>query len=136
MSNFSCKPCFDFTTEAFSFASSAIDPLRIHKDPTQILELSKDELDWKEQDAKVSSYPIVRLFSAVGTGGDAFILDVAQIVSNILNVEITSDQVFSRTSSKGNYTSARIGPIQVNTPEQVILIFRAFKSDKRVKWCS
>jgi len=43
--------------------------------------------------------------------------------------------VNSVPSSGGRYLAVRIGPVFVHTPEQVIEIFKNFRSDPRCRFC-
>lgn len=92
------------------------------------------EAEWRDVDAKVNEYPLMRSFVAVGTGGEAFVTDVAAVVGRVLGREVGGDAVSSRPSKRGTYVSATVGPVRVDTPDQVVEIFRALKGDPRLKF--
>ncbi|KAG7012726.1 hypothetical protein SDJN02_25479 [Cucurbita argyrosperma subsp. argyrosperma] len=66
--------------------------------------------EWIALDQKVNSYPGVRGFTAIGTGGDDF------------------GKVRHKLSAKGKYVSVNIGPVQVQA------VYNAMKRDDRMKY--
>lgn len=89
--------------------------------------------DWRELDEKVNTYPMRRGFKAIGTGGEDFVQSVVGAVEGIVG-DVPPEKVTHRPSSKGNYISVNVGPCWIDNPDQVIAIYAAIKTDKRVKW--
>jgi len=89
--------------------------------------------DWRELDEKVNTYPMERGFKAIGSGGEDFVQSVVGAVEGIVG-NVPPENVTHRPSSKGNYISVNVGPCWIENPDQVIAIYAAIKTDKRVKW--
>jgi len=106
------------------------------RDPKSHLVLSDDTsaAGWKEIDDKVNKYPIERNFQAIGTGGEDFTLAMVAAVESILGVTIPETKVKTKKSSGGKYNSVNIGPLTVNTSEQLTAIYQAMATDTRLKW--
>jgi putative lipoic acid-binding regulatory protein len=67
---------------------------------------------------QVNKYPSQRVFTAIGTGGDDFkekMLKAVEAVVGTVHMECVSE----RPSSGGKYVSVRIGPVWVETADQV-----------------
>ncbi|KAF9625899.1 hypothetical protein IFM89_027676 [Coptis chinensis] len=92
--------------------------------------------EWLALDQKVNSYPTVRGFTAIGTGGDDFVQAMVVAVESVLQepvpenentvfaVSVNSrltfkDRVTQKVSSGGKYVSVNIGPVEVVSSEQV-----------------
>nr|GEV55802.1 hypothetical protein [Tanacetum cinerariifolium] len=83
---------------------------------------------------KVNTYPTVRGFTAIGTGGDDFVQAMVVAVESVLQHQIPQGQVKQKMSSGGKYVSVNIGPVQVVSSEQVQAVYNAMKSDERMKY--
>ena len=59
--------------------------------------------------------------------------DIVAAVENVLG-RVHEECVAVTPSSGGKYTSVRVGPVWVQSGEQVIAVFAAIKADARVKW--
>ncbi|GKE36215.1 putative YbeD-like domain superfamily protein, partial [Tanacetum coccineum] len=69
---------------------------------------------------KVNTYPTVRGFTAIGTGGDDFVQAMVVVVESVLQHQIPQGQVKQKMSSGGKYVSVNIGPVQVVSSEQIL----------------
>ncbi|KAG6425500.1 hypothetical protein SASPL_115938 [Salvia splendens] len=76
--------------------------------------------EWLALDQKVNSYPTVRGFTAIGTGGNDFVQAMVVAVESVLQMPIPEGQVKQKISSGGKYVSVNIGPVQVISSEQVL----------------
>lgn len=90
--------------------------------------------EWLTLDQKVNSYPTVRGFTAIGTGGDDFVHAMVIAVESVLEYTIPRGQVKQKISSGGKYVSVNIGPVQVVSSEQVQAVYNAMKRDVRMKY--
>ncbi|PWA69835.1 hypothetical protein CTI12_AA241090 [Artemisia annua] len=90
--------------------------------------------EWLTLDQKVNTYPTVRGFTAIGTGGDDFVQAMVVAVESVLQHQIPQGQVKQKMSSGGKYVSVNIGPVQVVSSEQVQAVYNAMKSDERMKY--
>ncbi|KAG9144612.1 hypothetical protein Leryth_010811 [Lithospermum erythrorhizon] len=90
--------------------------------------------EWLVLDQKVNSYPTVREFTAIGTGGDDFVHAMVVAVESVLQHPIPQGQVKQKVSSGGKYVSVNIGPVQVVSSEQVQAVYNAMRSDDRMKY--
>ncbi|KAL2549984.1 hypothetical protein Fot_11514 [Forsythia ovata] len=93
---------------------------------------SKNE--WVALDQKVNSYPTVRGFTAIGTGGDDFVQAMVVAVESVLQQTIPEGQVKHKISSGGKYVSVNIGPVQVVSSEQVQVVYNAMRRDDKMKY--
>ena len=91
------------------------------------------EEKWRELDEQVNQYPGQRTFKAIGVGGDSFVAAMTLCVSNVVGT-VHAECVAFKLSSKGNYVSVTVGPVWVETPDQVLQIFEARKEDGRLKF--
>ncbi|KAL2903693.1 hypothetical protein RDABS01_002403 [Bienertia sinuspersici] len=82
----------------------------------------------------VNSYPTVRGFTAIGTGGEDFVHSMVVAVESVLEQPIPEGQVKQKTSSRGKYVSVNIGPVQVSSSEQVQAVYNAMRRDDRMKY--
>ncbi|KAH6798117.1 phosphoribosylformylglycinamidine synthase [Perilla frutescens var. hirtella] len=90
--------------------------------------------EWLALDQKVNSYPTVRGFTAIGTGGDDFVHAMVVAVESVLQKSIPEGQVKQKMSSGGKYVSVNIGPVQVVSSEQVQAVYNAMRRDDRMKY--
>uniref|UniRef100_A0A0D9VG98 Uncharacterized protein n=1 Tax=Leersia perrieri TaxID=77586 RepID=A0A0D9VG98_9ORYZ len=75
--------------------------------------------EWLVLDKQVNSYPTVRGFTAIGTGGDDFVQSMVIAVESVIQEQIPKAQISQKVSAKGKYVSVKIGPISVVSSEQV-----------------
>lgn len=90
--------------------------------------------EWLDLDKKVNSYPTVRGFTAIGTGGDDFVQAMVVAVESVIQQPIPEGRVKQKVSSRGKYVSVNIGPVQVVSSEQVQAVYNAMKRDDRMKY--
>ncbi|KAK9707579.1 hypothetical protein RND81_07G206400 [Saponaria officinalis] len=90
--------------------------------------------EWLSLDQKVNSYPTVRGFTAIGTGGEDFVHSMIVAVESVLQQPIPEGQVKQKTSSRGKYISVNIGPVRVSSSEQVQAVYNAMRRDDRMKY--
>ncbi|XP_062149859.1 uncharacterized protein LOC133858406 isoform X2 [Alnus glutinosa] len=90
--------------------------------------------EWLALDQKVNSYPTVRGFTAIGTGGDDFVQAMIVAVESVLQQPIPEGRVKQKVSSRGKYVSVNIGPVQVVSSEQVQAVYNAMRRDERMKY--
>ncbi|KAE8710261.1 Oxidoreductase, 2OG-Fe(II) oxygenase family protein [Hibiscus syriacus] len=79
--------------------------------------------EWLALDQKVNSYPTVRGFTAIGTGGDDFVQSMVIAVESVIQQPIPEGRVKQKLSSRGKYVSVNIGPVQVVSSEQVQAVY-------------
>lgn len=90
------------------------------------------ESQWDAIDQKVNVYPMVRDFTAIGTGGDEFVQAMVQAVESITETSVL--KVTKKLSSQGKYISVKIGGITVTSSEQVRAVYDAMRKDVRMKY--
>ncbi|XP_052187169.1 uncharacterized protein LOC127797963 isoform X2 [Diospyros lotus] len=90
--------------------------------------------EWLVLDQKVNSYPTIRGFTAIGTGGDDFVQSMVVAVESVLQQPIPEGQVKHKLSSRGKYVSVNIGPVRVVSSEQVQAVYNAMRRDDRMKY--
>ncbi|KAJ7945556.1 Phosphoribosylformylglycinamidine synthase [Quillaja saponaria] len=90
--------------------------------------------EWLALDQKVNSYPTVRGFTAIGTGGDDFVQAMVVAVESVIQQPIPEGRVRQKVSSRGKYVSVNIGPVQVVSSEQVQAVYNAMRRDDRMKY--
>uniref|UniRef100_A0A6N2M5N5 Uncharacterized protein n=1 Tax=Salix viminalis TaxID=40686 RepID=A0A6N2M5N5_SALVM len=90
--------------------------------------------EWLALDKKVNSYPTVRGFTAIGTGGDDFVQAMVIAVESVIQQPIPEGRVRQKVSSRGKYVSVNIGPVQVASSEQVQAVYNAMRRDDRMKY--
>ncbi|XP_074310046.1 uncharacterized protein LOC141644413 isoform X3 [Silene latifolia] len=90
--------------------------------------------EWLELDQKVNSYPTVRGFTAIGTGGEDFVHSMIVAVESVLQEPIPEGQVKQKVSSGGKYVSVNIGPVTVSSSQQVQAVYNAMRRDDRMKY--
>ncbi|KAL9660300.1 hypothetical protein QQ045_025113 [Rhodiola kirilowii] len=82
----------------------------------------------------VNSYPTVRRFIAIGSGGDDFADAMVFAVESVLQEPIPDGSVKKRVSSMGRYISVNIGPVQVTSRDQVKAVYEAMMKDARMRY--
>lgn len=90
--------------------------------------------EWKVLNEKVNSYPTTVNFTAIGSGGDDFVQAMVRAVESVLQCPIPEEEIKLSMSSKGKYVSVRIGPVAVDSSDQVQAVYRAMKQDDRMKY--
>jgi len=90
--------------------------------------------EWLVLDKKVNTYPTVRGFTAIGTGGDDFVQSMVVAVESVIEESIPKGQISQKVSAKGKYVSVKIGPIRVVSSEQVQAVYNAMKKDVWMKF--
>uniref|UniRef100_A0A2P2KJ50 Uncharacterized protein MANES_12G011000 n=1 Tax=Rhizophora mucronata TaxID=61149 RepID=A0A2P2KJ50_RHIMU len=90
--------------------------------------------EWLALDQKVNTYPTVRGFTAIGTGGDDFVQAMVVAVESVIQMPIPEGRVKQKVSSRGKYVSVNIGPVQVVSSEQVQAVYNAMRRDERMKY--
>lgn len=66
----------------------------------------------------MNKYPSQRVFNAVGLGGDGFQANMLKAVEDVVGT-VHVECVSERPSSGGKYVSVRIGPVWVESGDQV-----------------
>ncbi|KIY95484.1 hypothetical protein MNEG_12478 [Monoraphidium neglectum] len=93
--------------------------------------------EWKKLDSKVNTYPCTRSFQAIGVsdGTGAFKADILGAVQSVVG-QVHVECINERPSSGGKYTAVRIGPVHVQSGDQVVEIFARIKEagGSRLKW--
>lgn len=95
---------------------------------------SPDGSSWLELDRKVNTYPSLRGFTAIGTGGLDFVQSMVVAVESVLQEPIPETRVRQRKSAQGRYISVKIGPMLVESSAQVQQIYLAMRRDERMKY--
>ncbi|CAI7889018.1 unnamed protein product [Closterium sp. NIES-53] len=90
--------------------------------------------DWLELDKKVNTYPSLRDFTAIGSGGEDFAVAMVLAVQSVLPKDVPEIQVATRESATGRYISVRIGPVRMDSSEQVRAVYQAMKQDPRMRY--
>ena len=88
--------------------------------------------EWLTLDQKVNSYPTVRGFTAIGTGGEDFVQAMVVAVESVIQQPIPQGRVKQKLSARGKYVSVNIGPVQVVSSEQVQAVYNAMRRDDRM----
>lgn len=87
---------------------------------------------WRELDAKVNEYPTGRVFKAIGSGGDDFVRSMASAIKSVTHVDDIPSS--ARPSAKGNYISATLGPVMMESSDQVVKVYERMREDRRLRW--
>ncbi|URE10673.1 hypothetical protein MUK42_03310, partial [Musa troglodytarum] len=59
----------------------------------------------------VNLYPMVRRFTAIGTGDDEFVQSMVVAVESVIQESIPKGRVTQKVSSRGKYVPVNIGPV-------------------------
>jgi putative lipoic acid-binding regulatory protein len=110
----------------------------VGKDLTSLgrnLVLGTDNTDqgWRALDEKVNTYPFVREFKAIGSGGEDFVLSMMAAASTVTGEAMPRDSVVVRPSSGGKYLAVNLY-VRVHNGEQVMAIFQAMRADTRMRF--
>lgn len=89
--------------------------------------------NWDELDQHVNEYPGNRTFKAIGYGGDDFASCMRNCVEQVLG-DVKDDCIRTRESSEKKYISVTIGPVLVESPDQVKEIYTRMQQDGRMKF--
>ena len=89
--------------------------------------------EWEDIDAKVNRYPMLRQFSAIGSGA-SFREAMVEALCQATGQNVKPGDVTETKSSGGKYLSIRISVV-VHTPEQVKAVFEKMKGNPGLKWC-
>jgi putative lipoic acid-binding regulatory protein len=106
---------------------------RVSRATNVVLGTDESEEKWRELDAQVNQYPGTRTFKAIGAGGAEFAAAMVGVVQGVVGT-VHVECITSRPSSQGKYLSVTIGPVFVETPDQVIEIYRQMRLDERLKY--
>ncbi|GMH33738.1 hypothetical protein BSKO_01572 [Bryopsis sp. KO-2023] len=106
---------------------------RVSNSNNMIFGDTNSEEKWREIDKKVNEYPCQRTFTAIGTGGSEFKASMVELVESFVG-PVHMECVSSKNSGQGRYISVRIGPVWVESPDQVVKIYTAMNGDERLKW--
>lgn len=106
---------------------------RVARSTNVVLGTDDSEEKWRELDMQVNEYPGQRTFKAIGSGGGDFTIAMTACVENVVG-KVHQECVSTRPSSTGKWLSVTIGPVWVETPEQVLEIYNAMKADGRLKF--
>lgn len=96
-----------------------------------VLGLDNSEEAWRCIDRRVNTYPSLRSFTAIGSGGSSFRLSMVSAVQAVVGrVELVSQ----RASSGGRYVSVTVGPVLVTSPDDVAEIYSRMRGDGRLRY--
>ncbi|KAK1415852.1 hypothetical protein QVD17_31640 [Tagetes erecta] len=90
--------------------------------------------EWLTLNEKINTYPSARRFTAIGLGGDDFVRSMVVAVESVVQHPVPQGYVKQRVSSGGKYVSVNIGPVRVISREQVEAVYKAMRSDERMKF--
>jgi putative lipoic acid-binding regulatory protein len=82
---------------------------------------------------QVNEYPGQRTFKAIGAGGDDFVVSMTGCVEAVVG-SVHVECVNTRLSAGGKYVSVTVGPVWVETPDQVLEIYNRMRADDRLKY--
>ncbi|GFR48457.1 hypothetical protein Agub_g10360 [Astrephomene gubernaculifera] len=100
---------------------------------TNLLLCGESEETWRRLDLRVNKYPIQRSFTAIGTGGQEFRQAMVSAVERVVGC-VHAECVSERHSSGRNYISVTVGPVWVESGDQIIQVYANMKSDPRARW--
>jgi putative lipoic acid-binding regulatory protein len=88
------------------------------------------EEKWRELDEKFNEYPDLRTFKGIGEAGadpGLFTRAVIAAVESVVGPVDEAKQVSVRDSSGGKYVSVTVGPVTVNSGDEVVQIYAAMR---------
>ncbi|KAL4436759.1 hypothetical protein ABPG75_003898 [Micractinium tetrahymenae] len=106
---------------------------RVPQGNNVILDTTNDEDKWRELDMQVNEYPGQRTFKAIGTGDQDFVVAMTACVESVVG-KVHEECIGQRLSAQKNYISVTIGPVWVETPDQVLQIYENMKADGRLRF--
>lgn len=106
---------------------------RVSQGNNVILDTTNDEDKWRELDMQVNEYPGQRTFKAIGTGDQDFVLAMTACVESVVG-KVHEECIGQRLSAQKNYISVTIGPVWVESPDQVLQIYENMKADGRLRF--
>ncbi|EFN55739.1 hypothetical protein CHLNCDRAFT_134074 [Chlorella variabilis] len=106
---------------------------RVPQGTNVILDTTSDEDKWRELDLQVNEYPGQRTFKAIGTGNQDFVVAMTACVEQVVG-KVHEECISQRLSAKGNYISVTVGPVWVETPDQMLQIYENMKADGRLRF--
>ncbi|KAG2499611.1 hypothetical protein HYH03_002550 [Edaphochlamys debaryana] len=74
-----------------------------------------------------------RSWTAIGTGGQDFKMNMINCVSSVVGT-VHTECISERHSSQKKYISVTIGPVWVESTDQIIQVYANMKADPRAKW--
>lgn len=93
-----------------------------------------DSIDnWRLLDEKVNTYPFVREFKTIGSGGEDFVLSMMAAAASVTGEQMPRDMVRVRQSSSAKYQAVHLW-VRVTSGDEVIAIFQAMQADKRMRF--
>jgi putative lipoic acid-binding regulatory protein len=119
---------------------SVMEPLRMvstagqgfGQDPKKKEELVPDPC--KDVDEVLIEYPDQREFVSIGSG-DSYVADIVAAVEGVIGTKMAKEKIHSRPSSSGKYISVRVGPVWVQSEEEVFAIYSVMRQDPRTRYC-
>ena len=88
------------------------------------------EEKWRELDEKFNEYPDLRTFKGIGEAGadpGLFKRAVVAAVESVVGPVDEAKQVSVRDSSGGKYVSVTVGPVTVNSGDEVVKVYAAMR---------
>ena len=88
------------------------------------------EEKWRELDEKFNEYPDLRTFTGIGEAGadpSLFKRAVVAAVESVVGPVDEAKQVSVRDSSGGKYVSVTVGPVTVNSGDEVVQVYAAMR---------
>lgn len=106
---------------------------RVSNTTNVILGTDNTEDAWRQIDKKVNEYPCQRYFTAIGTGGVDFSQSMVKVVESVVG-PVHVECITETPSSNGRYLSVKVGPVWVQSAEEVVAVYSAMREDDRLKW--
>ncbi|GAX78253.1 hypothetical protein CEUSTIGMA_g5695.t1 [Chlamydomonas eustigma] len=100
---------------------------------TNLFLVNDSEESWRRLDKKVNKYPIQRSFTGIGPGDPEFRKSILQAVESVVG-PVHVECMSQRASSKGAYLSVTVGPVWIESCDQVIQIYGNLKEVSGIKW--
>ncbi|KAK9835202.1 hypothetical protein WJX81_005451 [Elliptochloris bilobata] len=106
---------------------------RVARTKNVVLGSDASEETWRALDERVNTYPTKRSFKAIGVGGEGFAASMRSAVEGVVG-HVREENVSLRPSSAGKYISVTVGPVLVESGDQVRSIYTAMREDERLKF--